>query len=209
MDLQPKTAYTGFIKSWHDKNGFGFIQIDGQREVIFFHITAFAYEHFRPQLGQRVVCLVQWNERKKAWNATRVLLEEHQNSLHREGVYDFDNVYEGVFGIILFSTLILSYYVILSWVLWPLALSSIIISGAAFHLYRKDKWNALSRKKFRIPEGDLFLVSMLGGWPGAIIARHFYRHKISKSRFTIFFWACMVINTVIFYYLINYKIFRN
>ena len=70
-------------------------------------------------------------------------------------------------------------------------------------LYRYDK-RAAEQGTQRIPNSALHLASLLGGWPGALIARPLLRHKLNQKRFRCFFWASIVANFGILYTLIAY-----
>ena len=43
-------------------------------------------------------------------------------------------------------------------------------------------------------ESTLHGLAMLGGWPGAWIAQHAWRHKSRKASFLAAFWAAVVMN---------------
>jgi uncharacterized membrane protein YsdA (DUF1294 family) len=62
-----------------------------------------------------------------------------------------------------------------------------VMSTVAFLTYWIDKRRA-RRGQWRIPEGTLHLMELLGGWPGAWIAQRALRHKSSKRTFRIVFW---------------------
>jgi len=40
----------------------------------------------------------------------------------------------------------------------------------------------------------LHLLSLLGGWPGALIGQGLFRHKTSKQSFQFMFWLTVAIN---------------
>jgi uncharacterized membrane protein YsdA (DUF1294 family) len=69
----------------------------------------------------------------------------------------------------------------------------IILSLVAFALYKKDK-AAAEWDEWRIPEKTLHFVSIIGGWPGALIAQNLLRHKCRKLSFRIVYWVTVVIN---------------
>lgn len=75
---------------------------------------------------------------------------------------------------------------------WPYGLLSVL----ALILYALDK-RAAQRDQRRIPEINLHLVSLFGGWPGALVARHWLRHKTRKQPFRTIFWAIVVINSAL------------
>lgn len=54
-------------------------------------------------------------------------------------------------------------------------------------LYAWDKRQA-ARSGWRVPEKRLHLLSLLGGWPGALIGQRLFRHKTVKTRFRAVFW---------------------
>ncbi len=64
----------------------------------------------------------------------------------------------------------------------------ILISGVTVWLYWHDKRRA-EEDGWRTPESTLHLVELLGGWPAAFIAQRAFRHKTSKVRFQLTFWA--------------------
>jgi uncharacterized membrane protein YsdA (DUF1294 family) len=63
-----------------------------------------------------------------------------------------------------------------------------VMSAAAFLLYRHDKRRARAGG-WRIPETSLHLIELLGGWPGAVLARRKLRHKTMKTRFLLVSWG--------------------
>ena len=87
----------------------------------------------------------------------------------------------------------------------------VLISIAAFILYQQDKQTAMeSARKIRrkneyqnrIPENKLHAFSLLGGWPGALVARAAFRHKTKKVPFVQIFWLTVAINIAITYALL-------
>lgn len=56
------------------------------------------------------------------------------------------------------------------------------LSLLTFFAFAKDKAQAVAGR-YRIPEKTLLLFSLLGGWPGALIAQQWLRHKTRKQPF--------------------------
>jgi len=46
----------------------------------------------------------------------------------------------------------------------------------------------------RISEKTLYIYALIGGWPAAIIAQQYFRHKTQKNAFKYRFWLCIAIN---------------
>lgn len=63
-----------------------------------------------------------------------------------------------------------------------------LLSLVTLIMYGMDK-RAARLEKQRTPEKHLHLMALLGGWPGALVARPLFRHKTRKQPFTIIFWC--------------------
>lgn len=83
----------------------------------------------------------------------------------------------------------------LSRVLPPLLVAYAALSLVLFAMYGFDK-AAAKRGGRRIPEASLHLVAVLGGWPGALAARHLFRHKTKKQPFRAVFWCTVILNCI-------------
>lgn len=90
--------------------------------------------------------------------------------------------------------------VALGCVLGVLPLASLIIYSIAslvtFILYAQDKSAAVSGRR-RTPEVRLHVLSLIGGWPGALCAQQYLRHKSSKARFRAVYTLTVVMNLVL------------
>lgn len=69
----------------------------------------------------------------------------------------------------------------------------VVASVAAFVAYAVDK-RAARNHQHRIPESCLHLCSLIGGWPGALVAQQLARHKTRKLPFQILFWITVALN---------------
>lgn len=58
----------------------------------------------------------------------------------------------------------------------------LVVSLVALGFYWYDKRMARDGK-MRIPEKTLHLLEALGGWPGALLAQQWFRHKTQKQPF--------------------------
>ena len=68
-------------------------------------------------------------------------------------------------------------------------------SVVTFIAYAIDK-SAAVRGNWRTPESTLHLLSLSGGWPGALLAQQLLRHKSSKREFRLVFWGTFTLNII-------------
>ena len=88
--------------------------------------------------------------------------------------------------------------------LWGLPLqvgaAYLALSLGCFVAYAIDK--AAARKgNWRTPESTLLLIGLAGGWPGAVLAQQWLRHKTAKASFQRKFYLSVVLNLGLFLYL--------
>jgi uncharacterized membrane protein YsdA (DUF1294 family) len=76
-----------------------------------------------------------------------------------------------------------------------LALSIVCFAG-----YALDK-SAARRGERRTPESRLLVLGLLGGWPGALLAQQWLRHKTLKQPFRRLFWCSVALNLACFLWL--------
>lgn len=76
--------------------------------------------------------------------------------------------------------------------LWTLAALA-ALNVVTLWLYAADK-NAARADRWRIPESNLHLLSLLGGWPAAWLAQQNMRHKSSKTEFRAVYWLTIVLH---------------
>ena len=72
----------------------------------------------------------------------------------------------------------------------------VIVSLVTFFAYAVDK-SAARRGGWRTKENTLHLLSLAGGWPGALIAQQQLRHKSKKPTFRLVFWATVALNSAV------------
>ncbi|MCZ8014240.1 MAG: DUF1294 domain-containing protein [Limnobacter sp.] len=62
-----------------------------------------------------------------------------------------------------------------------------------FAEYALDK-SAAKKNRWRTSENTLHILSLVGGWPGALAAQRMLRHKNKKYSFQWIFWCTVVLN---------------
>jgi uncharacterized membrane protein YsdA (DUF1294 family) len=82
-------------------------------------------------------------------------------------------------------------------VLWrpPLWIAAAYASMSllTFVVYALDK-SAAQAQRWRTAESTLHLLALACGWPGALLAQQWLRHKSAKRTFRAVFWATVVLN---------------
>lgn len=177
----------GKITTWDDGKGYGFITPLQGGERVFIHITALKNRSRRPQLNEIVTYQLSADKqgRKCAVNATLAgdrLVKKRQSKTNH----------------IRFTVAILALAFIGASFLAgqiPLYVLSLYVATSliTFLLYWKDK-TAAKNKAWRTEEQTLHLLSLLGGWPGALIAQEKFRHKTNKKSFKAIFWITVFLN---------------
>jgi uncharacterized membrane protein YsdA (DUF1294 family)/cold shock CspA family protein len=184
--------FEGHIKSWTDDRGFGFIEPTQGGEAIFVHIKAFAARTGRPQINQPVSFEVELNHegKKRAKNVAfikpaRTTSRSRINPATQWGT-------ASLFAIPSFAAL----YLLVA-ILWKVpnkvARGYLLLSRLCFVAYYLDK-SAAASDRWRTKESTLLFFGLLGGWPGAILAQQFLRHKSTKAAFRSAFWGTVVVN---------------
>lgn len=80
----------------------------------------------------------------------------------------------------------------------PLAIFLIYLSASmvTFIAYAIDK-SAARKGRWRTNEETLHLLSLVGGWPGALVAQSTLRHKSRKQPFQVIFWLTVILNCAV------------
>ncbi|WP_436545048.1 DUF1294 domain-containing protein [Janthinobacterium sp. RB2R34] len=68
-----------------------------------------------------------------------------------------------------------------------------VMSLTCFAVYAIDK-RAARANTWRTPEKTLWLLGLLCGWPGALLAQQWLRHKNAKRSFQVVFWITVLVN---------------
>lgn len=188
--------FEGFLKSWNDERGFGFIEPVKGGDEIFVHVKALRTRGARPQLNQPLSFEVELGPqgKKRAKNVELIrpaqrVTRRAQSSPTRWGT-------ASLFAIPAFVVV----YVAVA-VVWRVpgvfAAGYVVASLTCFLAYALDK-SAAEQGRWRVSEGTLLALGLAGGWPGAIVAQQLLRHKSGKVSFRSAFWGTVVVNVLAF-----------
>jgi uncharacterized membrane protein YsdA (DUF1294 family)/cold shock CspA family protein len=188
--------FTGTLKSWNDDRGFGFIDPTHGGEELFVHIKAFPSGTGRPSVGQQITFEVELgpNGKKRAHSVQYPVRSRSRAPARGESPAPWT-----VARLLAIPAFVALYaYVIWRWGFKPPILFVYVgVSIAAFVAYGLDKGAALSGR-WRTPENTLHMLSVVGGWPGALLAQQILRHKTSKQSFIAVFWFTVGLNVAAF-----------
>lgn len=182
----------GKITDWQDERGFGFITISDRRERIFVHVNAFAAGGRRPQLHD-AVSFVQGKDKSGRTCANRVkLMPVGKGAARRARGRD------GLLRPLLASGFLGAVGIAFLLGELPLAVTAVYVFLSVMTLlfYAGDK-RAAVESRWRTPENTLHTLALLGGWPGALFAQRFLRHKSRKTSFLVTFWITVAINLAV------------
>jgi uncharacterized membrane protein YsdA (DUF1294 family)/cold shock CspA family protein len=185
--------FEGTLTSWNDERGFGRIESSQGGEPIFVHVSAWPRGHGRPQLGQAVTFEVELGTKGKRARSVQLLQL-------RKAVRPSERATRAQWGtatLFALPTFLVIYAVVAA--VWKLPLwvagLYLLLSAATFIAYAADK-AAAARGSWRTPENMLHTLAVAGGWPGALLAQQFLRHKSTKPEFRQVFWATALLNVV-------------
>lgn len=178
----------GVLADWNDDRGFGFITPDGGGSRVFVHVSAFPRGR-RPVNGCEVTYAELRDERNRArasdvrylgaGSTRRALASGTPPALAAATLF-----FILLAGLLAFHEL-------------PVTLLATygLFSGVAFLMYGADK-SAAEQGRWRTSETALHTIALIGGWPGALVARKVFRHKTTKQPFRTVFWCTVIANCV-------------
>jgi len=178
----------GRLTSWDDDKGFGFVTPDKGGQRAFVHIRAFSYRQRRPRNGDVITYQLAWDPKGRP-RAENVLFREMPPPPAEPRPA----------GLVAACLLAVAYIgVVIALVVggripWPVLPAYVVMSLLTFTAYAFDKSAAMNRR-WRTREQTLHLFSLLGGWPGALIAQRLFHHKSKKAEFQAVFWLIVALH---------------
>ena len=184
----------GKITTWNDKKVYGFISPMLKGKEVFVHISSFNNRKKKPQLNEVVTFDLSKDKQGRPCAVNILRSGEKIQSKVKQGNNLNSIILAVIFLIIIgISTLPKS----IPLLILPLYF---LISIFTYIMYAIDKSSARNGN-WRTPESTLHFLSLIGGWPGAIIAQQKLRHKSKKEGFRMVFWVTVIVNISIFIWL--------
>lgn len=181
--------HQGRITQWKDDQGYGFITPNGGGESVFLHIKTFRGRRERP-VGDEIVTYELARDPKGRPRATAV---EFVRGTGRKTAKVTDSPSRWPVGLCGLFCVALIAATLTGKLPMPVLGLYAAASLVAFIAYWLDK-NAARAGRWRTQESTLHLLSLIGGWPGALLAQRQLRHKSVKQPFQIVYWATVLLN---------------
>ena len=183
----------GTVVKWDDEKGYGFIRPHDKKEDIFLHVKSIPHNQRRPKPGDVVTYLVEIKENNRyyassvkitglAWSGFTMLC----------------------FGMVLCAGIYLYLAFRQRLPFYPVATIYGIMSLATIRAYSRDK-QAAKLRRWRTRELNLHLLEAVGGWPGALLAQLYYRHKSRKLSYLVVFWLIVAGHGGLWYYMFTHQ----
>ena len=177
----------GKVIKWQNDKGFGLIEPINGMSDLFFHENFLLNQSRRPVVGDEVSFEITTNPGGKQ-RAERILFRGEQDPRKLDKF--FDVFYSSLSCVFLICIGVLVFLKKLDHIILILYL---LISLITFLLYRQDKIKA-KNDEWRTPENKLHFFSLIGGWPGALIAQRRLGHKSRKQSFRVVFYITVILN---------------
>jgi len=176
----------GKITSWNDGKGFGFITPNRGGKQIFVHIKAFSNQNRRPGINELVTYALSADKHGRPC-AVEVILADDRLPPKTQRHGSLSVIVAALFFVILGISVLTAR--IPPWLLALYLAASLF----TFILYAVDK-SAARKGAWRTQESTLHVLSLAGGWPGALVAQQKLRHKSRKQPFRLIFWVTVILN---------------
>jgi uncharacterized membrane protein YsdA (DUF1294 family)/cold shock CspA family protein len=196
------TRVEGTLASWNDDRGFGFITPADGGPRLFVHATGFESRSQRPEPGELLQFAIE-HDRDGRPRATQVRRpaaagrppQRRPDPVEYRGRRGKPNLV-ALTTVVAFVVLYLTVHL-----LWPLPwwITALYVGASlmSIAIYALDK-SAATAGRWRISESTLLSIGVIGGWPGAVVAQQFLRHKTKKASFRRAFWATVLLNVAAF-----------
>ncbi|MFN2333438.1 MAG: DUF1294 domain-containing protein [Wenzhouxiangellaceae bacterium] len=165
----------GRISEWRDKQGFGFVHPHDGGDRAFVHISRVANRNRRPVEGDLITYdLVKDDKGRPQAHSVRFVADRHRARPSRENRMPHFYLF---FAFLLGLPALVAIGYLHAVVLAVYAMASVV----TFAAYANDK-RAAQNGQWRTSESALHVLALIGGWPGALLAQEWLRHKSRTTR---------------------------
>ena len=175
----------GKITDWNTLKGFGFITPDTGEKRVFIHIKNLQDRTILPKVNQRIIYKLS----KDKHGRTCAIKASRPDEVSTQKI---NRPILPTTILIIFSLFLIT-AIYLKQIPFEILIYYFFFSSVTFFIYYIDK-SAAKNKQRRISENTLHLLSIFGGWPGAIFAQKMLHHKSKKLSFRITFFVTILLN---------------
>lgn len=198
---------TGKVVFWQDKKGFGFLLCQQNNQKLFFHIRDCIDAKTRPAEGD-VLSFSLGTDKQGRPIATALTILDVNPTARRQTLAQLSNVdldYTQDMALYFRAAFLMLVIIALLFGTLPYLLPILYLEASLFTywLYQADKNAAIARQTQRLPEESLQMFSLIGGWPGALVAQKKLAHKRSKPLFQREFWLVVLGNCLLLIWLLS------
>ena len=196
--MRTSVRYQGKITDWKDDKGFGFVTPNGGGPRVFVHIKSFSNRQRRPIGNELITYELTSDARGRLQGVNIAFVGDRQSyfltTVPGPGVGSF--IFAAIFLVFVASK------VAMDKLPFVVLITYIITSCVAYLAYVFDKAASL-KGQWRTPESTLHFFSLIGGWPGAMLAQRTLRHKTQKQSFQVVYWTTVILNCLGFGWLLS------
>jgi len=181
--------YQGKITDWKDDKGFGFVTPNGGGTTVFVHIKSFSNRQRRPVGDELVTYELTSDARGRPQGVDIAFVGDRPSSRPKTAPGP------RVGALTLAATFLAVVVGAVATGKLPVVvlIAYFLASCVAYLAYFFDKAASL-KGHWRTPESTLHFFSLVGGWPGAMLAQRTLRHKTQKQSFQVTYWVTVVLN---------------
>jgi uncharacterized membrane protein YsdA (DUF1294 family)/cold shock CspA family protein len=184
----------GKMTNWNDDKGFGFVTPRSGGNQVFVHITAFSNRKRRPELNELVTYALSADKHGRPCAVNATLPGDRLPKKTKRKNASLSPVGAALFLVIVGVSVLTAKIPAFIFALYMVA------SLLTFIMYAVDKSSAKKGSR-RTQESTLHLLSIAGGWPGALVAQQKLHHKTRKQSFRLVFWLTVLLNCGAFVWL--------
>ena len=182
--------YQGKVTDWKDDRGFGFVTPNGGGPKVFVHIKSFSNRKRRPVGNELVTYELRSDTRGRPQGVNIAFVRDRslpppRTTAPGPGVVALSFAF--------FFLAFVTGAVVTGKLPFPVLFAYLTGSCVTYLAYTFDKAAAL-QGKWRTSERALHFLSLVGGWPGAMLAQATLRHKTQKQSFRLAYWVTVVLN---------------
>jgi uncharacterized membrane protein YsdA (DUF1294 family)/cold shock CspA family protein len=182
----------GTLFHWDDHKGYGFLRPNNGTKDVFLHVKSLPHYQRRPQIGDLLTYEIEVDEKERSYASSAKIKGLAWS--HFTFIWVCFPLPFGAYVYLVFQQFLPFH---------PVSIYA-AVSLLTIWAYSCDKRAAQIGLR-RTPERRLHLLEALGGWPGALLAQIFYRHKSQKTSYQVVFWLIIAGHGFLWYVMLTHQ----